>query len=131
MLVTRTFAGFAVLLVLSVSLSSALCDASCAFGQPQGAMLAMDQVHCQHEITASEGQPTIQASSSCHHHHPCADRANLSVQKLRPTSTQLSLAVLNVVAHLQRHDASVLTQYSRINDCTNPLASTPATSLRI
>ena len=138
MVLRRILAAFVAVLVLSLSLSSAVCDASCAFSQPQAdkpaqrAMDAMDQAHCQHETAGGQTeQTTIQSSSSCHQQRPCADPEKLSVQKLRPMSPQVIDSVLTVVAHLQRRDAVVVTQHSRIDDFTFIPPYTPSTSLRI
>jgi hypothetical protein len=131
-------AGFVAVLVLSLSLSSGVCDAACSFGQAptsdpaQMAIAAMDQAHCQHETAAGQTeQPTIQSSSSCQHHHPCVDPEKQSVQKLRPASPQVTVAVLTVVAHVQRQNAFRVTQHSRIDNFTFTLPNTPSTSLRI
>ena len=140
MAVRQTLAAFVAVLVLSLSLSSAVCDASCAFvfsqlqtnQSTQMSMEAMDQVHCQHETAAGQTeQPTIQSSSSCQHHHPCVDPEKQSVQKLRPASPQATVAVLTVVAHVQRQNAFGVTQRSRIDNFTFTLPNRPSTSLRI
>lgn len=138
MVIRRTLAAFVAVLVLSLSLSSAVCDASCAFNQPQAhnpaqtPMEAMDQAHCQHETTVGQiEQPNIQASSSCNHHHPCVDPAKLSIQKVRPMSPKFSAAVLTVVAHAPRRDAFVVTRRSRIDTFASTLLDTPSVSLRI
>jgi hypothetical protein len=95
-------------------------------------MEAMDQAHCQHETAGGQTeQTTIQSSSSCHQQRPCADPEKLSVQKLRPMSPQIIDAVLTVVAHLQRRDAVVVTQHSRLDNFPLILSDTPSASLRI
>jgi hypothetical protein len=133
-------AAFVAMLVLALSLSSSVCDASCAFAfsQPQTnqptqmPMEAMDQAHCQHEtVVGQTEQSTIQSSSSCHHHRRCVDPEKQSVQKLRPTSPQVTDAALTVVAHLQRQDAFVMTQHSRIDNFTFTPPDIPSSSLRI
>jgi hypothetical protein len=131
MFVKRTWAAFAAVLVLSLSLSGAVCDASCAFRQPHSDGTAMDQAACQHETKSGEDSLTIQAWSACHHRHLCADPANLPVQKLRPVSQQLHPVVLRVVAHLWGDDIFVARTISRLHDCRTLLANTPSTSLRI
>jgi hypothetical protein len=138
--VRQTLAAFVAVLVLSLSLSSAVCDASCAFAfsqlqtnqSTQMSMQAMDQVHCQHETAAGQTeQPSIQSSSFCQHHHPCVDPEKQSVQKLRPAAPQVAVAVLTVIAHVQRQNAFGVTPHSRIDNFTFTLPNTPSTSLRI
>lgn len=140
MVVRQTLAAFVAVLVLSLSLTSAVCDASCAVAfsqlptnQPtQMSTEAMDQAHCQHETAVGKTeQPTIQSSSSCQHHHPCVDPEKQSVQRLRPASPQVTIAVLTVIAHVQRQDAFAVTQHSPIDNFTFTLPNTPSTSLRI
>ena len=131
MLVKRTWAAFAAVLVLSLSLSGAVCDASCAFGQSHRDGTAMEQAACQHEAKTGEDSLTVQAWSACHHRHFCADPANLPVQKLRPVSRQLHPMVLRVVADPWGYDIFVACTISRVHDCRNFLANPPSTSLRI
>ena len=131
MFAKRTWAAFAAVLVLSLSLSGAVCDASCAFRQPHSDGMAMDQGACPHETKSGEDPLSIQALSACNHHQLCADPANLPVQNVRPMSQQSHPVVLRVAAHLWRSDIFVAAAISRLDDCTNLLANTPSISLRI
>jgi len=131
MFVRRIVAAFAAVVLLSLSLSGAVCDASCAFGQTQMPILATGQVHCQHETAAGEEQFAMQVSAPCHHQHACVNSVDLSVQRLRPMPPQLSLAAFTTSAHLQRREIVVMAQDFRIYDFANLLASIPSTSLRI
>lgn len=131
MFVKRIWAAFAAVLVLCLSLSSAVCDASCAFGQPHNEGTAMEQTACPHETRSSDDQLAIQALPSCHHHRLCADPANLPVQKVRPVSQQLHPVVLRVAARLWRDDTFVAAPISRLDHFMDLLANTPSTSLRI
>ena len=136
-LARRTVAGSVAMLVLLFALSSALCDGSCALSQTQAgpaqmATEAMEQAHCQHETAFGQTQqPNIQTSSSCHHRHSCADAANVAVPKLRPVSPQIIDLAVTVVVHLQRPDAVVSVNRTRIVSSTVGLPDAPPTSLRI
>jgi hypothetical protein len=132
-------ATFIAALVLSVSLSSAACDLSCAFSQlpsncDQTTRLAepmqmpmqmegMDHAHYAHQSKLGQIElPTIHASSSMDscQHQPCAKPATLSLQKIIPTAPQLGHAVLTVVAHLQPDDCSSpirCARHERISFC--------------
>jgi hypothetical protein len=135
-IVTRTLAALIVVLMLAFSVSSAVCDGSCAFSQTQAndsiqMPMAMDHGHCDHVASAVPVEHTmIQGVSSCPDHR-CGDPATLSVQKLRPASPQLSVAALTVVAHLERRDVVSVTEHSPVQSLTFVRPDTPSTSLRV
>jgi len=126
--IKATLAALMAAMVLSVSLSSAACDLSCAFnqlhsncdsppstttqrtrlGEPLQMPMQMegtDHAHHAHESKLDRIElATIHASSMGLCHQPCAKPATLSLHKIRPTAPQFAVAVLTVVAHLQPDD---------------------------
>lgn len=126
MRIRGTLAALVAALVLSVSLSSAACDLSCAFNQlpskcDQATRLAepmqvegMDHSHYAHQSKLGQIEiATIRASSSmglCQH-QPCAKAATFSLQMIGPMAPQFAHAVLTVVAHLQADDTFVVMHY--------------------
>jgi hypothetical protein len=136
-MVRRTLAALVAVVMLSLSLSSAICDGSCALSQPQAnesmqmSMEVIDHAHCDHVAADVPGKhSSVQAVSSCPDHR-CGGTAILRVQKLRPASPQLRAAALMVVAHLERRDIVSVTGHSPTLSLTFVRPDTPTTSLRI
>jgi hypothetical protein len=136
-IVTRTLAALVAVLMLSLSLSSAICDGSCALSQPQAnestqmSMEMMDHEHCDHVAAGVPGKhSTIQAVSSCPDHR-CGDTAILRVQKLSPAPPQLRAAALMVVAQSEQRDIVSVTGHSPTLFLAFVRPDTPTTSLRI
>jgi len=115
-------------LVLTVSLSSAACDLSCAFNklpsncdqitrlaepmQMPMQMEGMNHAHHAHQSRLAQME-LLRASSSmgsCQQ-QPCAKPATHSAEKIRPPSPQFDHNVLTI-AHLHRVQTSVVVHHS-------------------